>query len=55
MDKGVLCIYNGTLLGHRDEVMPFSATQTDLGMITQIVASQKEKDKHRMISLRVEL
>ena len=55
MDKGVVYIYNGILLSHRKEIILFAATWTDLEMIIQSEASQKENNKYRMISLRVEL
>ena len=34
-----------------NEIMPFAATWTDLEIIIQSEASQKEKDKYYMISL----
>ena len=35
----------------KNEIMPFAATRTQLEMIILSEVSQKEKDKHRMISL----
>ena len=42
-------IYNGIIPSHRNEVMPFVATQTALEIITL-----SQKDKYHMISLTVE-
>ena len=35
----------------KNEIMPFAATWMDLEMITLSEISQKEKDKHHMVSL----
>ena len=52
MDKeDVLHVYNGILFSHKkNEVMPFVAMWKDLEMILLNEASQKAKDKHRIIS-----
>ena len=34
----------------KSEIMPFAATRMELEMITLSEVSQKEKDKHHMIS-----
>ena len=47
--KKTLCIYNGTI--KREEIMPFAATWMGLEVVTLSEISQKEKDKHHMISL----
>ena len=44
-------IYNGILLGHRNEIMSFAATLLDLKIIVLSEVSQTEKDKYHMISL----
>ena len=45
-------IYNGILCSHRkNEIMPFAATRMDLEITILSDVSQKEKDKHHVISL----
>ena len=45
-------IYNGILLSHKkDKLMSFAATWMDLETLILSEVSQKEKDKHHMISL----
>ena len=44
-------IPNGILLSHKNEIMPSAATWMDLEIITLSKTSQKEKDKHHMMSL----
>ena len=45
-------IYNGILLSHKkDKLMPFAATWMELEILRLSEISQKEKDKHHMISL----
>ena len=39
----------------KNEIMPSAATQTQLEMIIISEASQKEKDKYRMLSLICEI
>ena len=52
MDKeDVVHIYNGILLSHKKEYMPFAATWMDIEIIILSEVSQKEKDKCHMISL----
>ena len=53
MDKEyVVHIYNGILLSRKkNELMPFAATWMDLEITIRNEVSQKEKDKHYMISL----
>ena len=53
MDKeDVVHTYNGILLSHKkNEIMPFAATRMDLEIVILITVSQKENDKHHMISL----
>ena len=47
--KKMLCIYKGTI--KREEIMPFAAAWMGLEVVTLSEISQKEKDKHHMISL----
>ena len=51
MDKDVVHIYNGILAIKKNEIMPFAATWMQLEIITLSEVSQKENDKHHMISL----
>ena len=46
-------MYNGILLSHKKkkEILPFAITSMDLEDIMLSEISQKEKDKHCMISL----
>ena len=45
MDKeDVVHIYNGLLAIKRNEIMPFTATRMDLGIIILSEVSQTEKD-----------
>ena len=45
-------VYSGILLSHKkNELMPFAASWKDLEIIILSEASQKEKEKYRMISL----
>ena len=44
--------YNTILLSHKnDKLMPFAATWMELDILILIEVSQKEKDKHHIISL----
>ena len=56
MDKeGVAHVYSGILPSHeKDEIVPFAATWMDLQSIMLSETSQREKDKHCMISLCAE-
>ena len=48
----VVHIYNGTLVSHKKERMPFGIiTWMDLKLVILSEVSQMEKDKHHMISL----
>ena len=40
--------YNGILLSHKNETVPFAETQMDLKSITQSEVSQKEKNKYQV-------
>ena len=53
MDKeDVLHIYNGILLGHKqEEIMPLAATWMQLETIKLSEISQNEKDKYHTIPL----
>ena len=42
-------IYNGILVIKKNEIMSFSATQTDLESIMLSEVSQTEKDKYHVI------
>ena len=44
-------IYNGILLSHKKNIMPFAATLMELETLILSEVSQKEKDKYHMISL----
>ena len=45
-------IYNGILLSHKkDKIMSFAATWMELETLILSEVSQKEKDRHHMISL----
>ena len=54
MDKeNVVHIYNGILLNHRkNEIMPFAASNMQIKSIILNEASQKEKDKSHVMSLK---
>ena len=56
MDKeDVVRIYNGILLSHeKDKIMPFADIWMDLEIAILSTVSQREKDKHHMMSLNVE-
>ena len=43
--------YNGILLSHKNEILPFTATLMQLEIMILSEVSQKEKDKYHMISL----
>ena len=48
----VVHIYNGILLSHKKERMPFGITTwMDLELVILSEVSQMEKDKHHMMSL----
>ena len=49
--KDVVHIYDGILLSHKNEKMPFAATWMDLEDIMLSEITQTEKDKYCMISL----
>ena len=50
--EDVVHIYSGILLSYKkNEIMSFAATQMDMEIITLSEISQREKDKHHMISL----
>ena len=52
MDKeDAVYIHSEMLAIKNNEITPFVATQMDLEIIIPSEVSQKEKDKHRMISL----
>ena len=51
MDKEVVVhIYNGILLSHKKNKIPFAATLMDLEITISSEACQTEKDKYHMIS-----
>ena len=53
MNKNVVHLYNGILLGHKkNKIMPFASTWMNLEVIILIEVSQKEKDKYNTIALR---
>ena len=45
----ILYIYNGILLGHKNNEMPFEAMWMDLEIITLTEVSQTEKDKYTIL------
>ena len=47
--EDVIHIYNGILLSHRKNVMPFAATQMNLEII--ILSEGRQKEKYHMILL----
>ena len=50
--EDVGCIHSGILLNHKkNEIMPFSATWMDLGIILLSEGGQTEKDSYHMVSL----
>ena len=49
--EDVMDTYDGILLSHKNEVLPFAATWMDLEIIILSEGDQKEKDKHCMTSL----
>ena len=50
--EDVGCIHSGILLNHKkNEIMPFSATWMDLGIILLSEGGQTEKDGYHMVSL----
>ena len=48
--EDVVQTYNGLLLSHQKNKMPFAATWVDLEIIT-LKLSQKEKNKYNTVSL----
>ena len=42
--------YNGILLSHKNETVPFAETQMDLKSITQSEVSKKEKNKYHVLT-----
>ena len=52
MDKeDVVHIYNGILLSHKNQIVPFVAAQMQMEVIILSEVSQTGKDKYHMISL----
>ena len=50
--KDVVHMYNGILLSHKkDKTVPFAATWIEPETLIMSKLSQKEKDRHHMISL----
>ena len=50
MDKDVVHVYNGMLLGHKqNEIMQFAADWMDLEIIILSEVSQTEEDRYHMI------
>ena len=50
--EDVVYIHNGILLSHKkNDIMPFAATWMELKTLILSEMSQKDKDKHHMISL----
>ena len=49
--RGGVYIYNGILLSRKNETMPFAAARMELETLILSEVSQREKDKHPMISL----
>ena len=54
-EQGKLCCvwdaYNGVLLSHEDEILPFTTPWMDLGGVRGSEISQSEKDKYHVLSL----
>ena len=48
-------LYNGILLGNKNEIVPFAATWMELEGIMLSEISQSEKDRYHMFSLTVDL
>ena len=48
-------IYNGVLLGHEKNEMPFVGTWMDLDIIILSEVNQTEKDKYHMILLTCQI
>lgn len=44
-------VYNGVLLSHEDEMLPFTTPWMDLGGIVGSEISQSERDKYHVLSL----
>ena len=42
----MVCIYNGILLSHKNEIMPFVASWMDLEIVILNEVSQTEKNKY---------
>ena len=51
MDKDVVHIYSGVLVIKRNRIVPFIEMCIDLENVIQSEASQKEKNKYRIMSL----
>ena len=51
-DVVYISIYNGILVSHKkNKIMPLAATRMQLEIIILREVTQKEKDKHHMVSL----